>query len=313
MLKYTYNRLLQLIPMLFVVSVLAFALSNASSGDVAEITLRTRGIQVTPEAIASARTEMGLDDPLPVQYFKWLKKAVVLDFGTSFQTKKPVSEEIGRRFPATLELALMATLLSLVYTLPIALLSARYKDSFLDHGVRILCAGGVVIPDFWLGLMLLYFFGVFLNVVPVISGSEFKNIFLPAFTLSVSYGATYIRILRSNLIEVRFSAFIKAARARGLSEGAALLKHGLKNAVLPLMTLLGLNFGRLLGGSIACETIFSWNGIGKFAIESIRLKDVPVIQAYLLVVAFTYIIINLLLDLCYMFIDPKIKLGKETS
>ncbi|MDR1041514.1 MAG: ABC transporter permease [Deltaproteobacteria bacterium] len=313
MLKYTVNRLLQLIPMLLVVSVLAFALSNASSGDVAEITLRSQGIEVNERNIAVLREEMGLNDPLPVQYANWLKKAVRLDFGRSFQSKKPVSDEILQRFPATLKLALTATLLSILYSVPIALAAALYKDSPFDHLVRVGSTGGAVIPDFWLGLMLLYLLGVHLKIVPIISGDSMRNILLPAFTLSVTYGATYIRVLRANLIEIRHEPFMKAAAARGLSAWGALLRHGLKNAVLPLVTLIGINFGRLLGGQIACESIFSWNGIGKFAIESIRLKDLPVIQAYLIVVAVTYIIINLILDILYMFIDPKIKLGREQS
>ncbi|MDR0620704.1 MAG: ABC transporter permease, partial [Deltaproteobacteria bacterium] len=248
-----------------------------------------------------------------IQYLNWLKNALRLDFGRSFQTKRPVSEEIAQRFPATLKLALAATILSILYSVPIALLAALRKDRPIDHLIRVGSAAGAVIPDFWLGLTLLYFFGVWLKLVPVISGSKLQNIFLPAFTLSLTYGATYIRVLRGNLIEVASSAYVKAARARGLSQASALARHGLRNATLPMVTLVGINFGRLLGGQIACETIFSWNGIGKFAFESIQAKDLPVIQAYLVVVALTYIVINLALDLLYMFIDPKIKLGLEPA
>ncbi|MDR2612544.1 MAG: ABC transporter permease [Deltaproteobacteria bacterium] len=313
MARFIINRALQTLPMLLLVAILAFALSNASSGDVAEITLRTQGIEVTPSILAATREAMGLNRPLHVQFWNWLRKAARLDFGISYQSRKPVSDEIALRFPATLRLSLAATLLSLIYSVPIAVLAARYKDSALDQAVRVATTGGVVIPDFWLGLMLLYLFGVYLKIVPVITGSENRYILLPAFTLSVTYGSTYIRILRANLIELKSAGFIRAARARGLGETAALVRHGLRNAVLPLATLLGINFGRLLGGQIACETVFSWNGIGKFAIESIRLKDLPVIQAYLLVVALTYIAINLILDVIYMFIDPKIRVGRETS
>jgi peptide/nickel transport system permease protein len=313
MANFIIRRALQIFPMLLVVALLAFALSNASSGDVAEVTLRSQGIEVTDSVLAAAREEMGLDKPLPVQFLNWLGKAVRLDFGISFQSKKPVADEIALRFPATVKLALAATLLSLLYAVPVAVLAARYKDSVFDHSVRVLTTGGSVMPDFWLGLMLLYLFAVQLRLVPVISGNRLEYVFLPAFTLSVTYGATYIRILRADLIELQSSGFIKAARARGLGETAALVRHGLRNAALPLATLWGVNFGRLLGGQIACETIFSWNGIGKFAVESIRLKDLPVIQAYLVVVALTYIIINLALDLIYMLIDPKIKLGKESG
>ena len=295
--------------MLLIVSVLSFALSQASAGDVADITLRSRGLEVSEVNLAAIKEELGLNDTLPVQYWNWLVKALRFDFGQSFQTHKPVSQEIWLRFPATLKLALTATLLSILYALPIAVLAVRYKDSFVDHSIRVVSTAGATMPDFWLGLMLLYVFAIHLKIVPVISGSKWQNIFLPAFTLSVAYGATYIRILRGNLIEIQNTDYMKAARARGLGQSAALWRHGLRNAVLPLMTLIGLNFGRLLGGQIACETIFSWNGIGKFALDSIKLKDLPVIQGYLMIVALTYILINLLLDIIYVFIDPKIKLG----
>ncbi|SHH87493.1 peptide/nickel transport system permease protein [Sporobacter termitidis DSM 10068] len=305
--KLIVKRVVQIVPILLIVTLLAFFLSNVSSGDVATVTLQSRGVQPTEQNLAAVREELGLNAPLPVQYINWLKKAVQFDFGISFQTHKPVSEEIFARFPATLKLALAATLMSLVFSIPLALLSARYKDSTADHTIRILSSVGATIPDFWLGLMLLYLFGVVLKIVPVISGSKLSNIFLPAFTLSVAYGATYVRVLRSNLIEVRRFDYMKAARARGLGEGKALAKHGLKNALLPMVTLIGINFGKLLSGQIATETIFSWNGIGKFAVDSMKVKDLPVIQGYIMIVSITYIAINLILDILYMYIDPRIQ------
>lgn len=306
--KFILKRLLQIIPMLIIVTILAFALSNISAGDVAEITLRSQGLEVTDKNIAAVREELGLNAPLPAQYVNWLMKAVSFDFGISFQTKQPVADEIFSRFPATLTLAIAAMLISVLLAVPIALISARYKDSLFDHLFRIVTTVGVTMPDFWLGLLLLYIFAVQLNLVPVISGSKLQNILLPAFTLSVHQAAVYIRILRNNLIEISHYDYIRAARARGLSQNAALLKHGLKNAVLPCITLIGVDFGKLLAGQFACETIFSWNGIGKFAVDSIRLKDLPVIQGYIVIVAITYITINLLLDILYLYIDPKIQI-----
>ncbi|SCM83270.1 Binding-protein-dependent transport systems inner membrane component [uncultured Sporomusa sp.] len=306
--KFIVKRLFQIIPMLIIVTVLAFALSNMSSGDVAEITLRSQGLEVTEKNIAAVREELGLNAPLPAQYGNWLKKAVVFDFGISFQTQKPVADEILSRYPATLKLAIAAMFISVLLAIPIALISARYKDSLLDHFFRVWSTVSVTIPDFWLGLMLLYIFAVQLKIVPVVSGSKLENILLPAFTLSVHYAAIYTRMLRNNLIEINNYDYVRAARARGLSKNAALLKHGLKNAVLPCITLIGVDFGKLLAGQFACETIFSWNGIGKFAIESITLKDLPVIQGYIMIVAITYIFINLLLDILYLYIDPKIQL-----
>ena len=306
--KFILKRLLQIIPMLIIVTVLAFALSNMSSGDVAEITLRSQGLEVTEKNIVVVRDELGLDAPLPVQYVNWLMKAANFDFGISFQTNKPVADEILSRYPATFMLAVAAMLISILMAIPIALISARYKDSLLDHFFRIVSTAGATMPDFWLGLMLLYIFAVQLKLVPVISGSKLQNILLPAFTLSIHYAAIYIRILRNNLIEINSYDYVRAARARGLSKNAVLLKHGLKNAVLPCITLIGVDFGKLLAGQFACETIFSWNGIGKFAVDSINLKDLPVIQGYIIIVAITYITINLLLDILYLYIDPKIQI-----
>jgi peptide/nickel transport system permease protein len=297
-----------MIPILLVVSILAFVLSNMSQGDVASITIRSQGQEVTAESLAAVREELGLDKSLPVQYLNWLKKVLRLDLGVSFQTKKPVTEEIFRRFPATLKLAVVATLISILFAIPIALLCVRYRNSLGDHVFRILSACGTTIPDFWLGLMLLYAFAVKLGLVPVVSGNKWQNMFLPAFTLSVNNGATYIRLLRENLIKVRGMDYMRAARARGLGEMETLVRHGIKNAMLPCVTLIGVNFGKLLAGQFACETIFSWNGIGKFAVDSIRLKDIPVIQGYILVVAVTFILINLLLDIIYLYIDPKIQI-----
>jgi peptide/nickel transport system permease protein len=298
---------LQIIPMLVMVSVMAFALSNLSAGDAAAITIRAQGQEPTAENLALTRRELGLDAPLFVQYANWLKRAVRFDFGISFQTKKPVRSEIMSRFPATFNLAVAATLISLVYSVPVAVVSARYKNSRFDHLARAVSSAGVAMPDFWLGLMLLYLFAVKLKIVPVISGNKLRNIILPAFVLSVNYGFTYVRVLRDNLIEVKNYDYIRAARARGLSETAALLRHGLKNAMMPCFTLIGVNFGKLLSGQIAIENIFSWSGIGKFAVDSIRLKDLPVIQGYIVVVAVTYITINLLIDIVYLHIDPKIQ------
>jgi peptide/nickel transport system permease protein len=306
--RFILYRILQMIPIMLVVSILAFVLSNMSEGDVAAITIRSQGQEVTAESLAAMRQELGLDKPLPVQYLHWLGKALRLDFGASFQTKKPVTQEIFRRFPATLKLALAATLISVLFAIPVALLCTRYRNSPFDHVFRIVSACGTTIPDFWLGLMLLYVFAVKFRLAPVVAGNKWQNIFLPALTLSVNNGAAYIRLLRENLIKVRNMDYMRAARARGLSEMETLIRHGIKNAMLPCITLVGVNFGKLLSGMFACETIFSWNGIGKFAVDSIRLKDIPVIQGYILVVAVTFITINLLLDIMYLYIDPKIQI-----
>lgn len=306
--RFIIKRLLQIIPMLLIVTVFAFILSNLSSGDVAEIAIRKEGGIVTEQTVAAMREELGLNKPIPMQYLDWLGRAIRFDFGTSFISKKPVIEEVLSRFPNTLYLALIATAMAMAIAIPIAMLSAKWKGSVLDHGLRVLTTGAATLPDFWMGLMLLYAFGVSMGIVPVIAGSSIGNIFLPAFTLSISYAAIYTRMLRSNLIEVMQSHYIKAAHAKGLGQWGAMVKHGLKNAVLPCVTLVATNFGSMLSGAYAVEMIFSWNGIGKYAIESVKAKDFPVIQCYLIAVALSYILVNLIVDVLYAYIDPKIKL-----
>lgn len=303
------KRIVQLIPVLIVVTILAFWLSNVSAGDVATVTLQNKGITPTEESIAAIREELGLNDPLPIQYFNWLKRACQLDFGVSFQSNRPVTEEIFSRFPATLKLAIVASLLSILIAIPTALLAARYRNGAADHIVRVISSIGATLPDFWIGLMLLYLFGVKLKIAPIVAGNKLENILLPAITLSIQYAASYTRVLRENLIEVRGQDYIKAARARGLSEIMSLVKHGLKNAMLPVITLVGINFGKLIAGSVAIETIFSWNGIGQYAISSMKVKDLPVIQGYIMIVLMAYVIVNLMLDIVYMYIDPRIEVS----
>lgn len=276
--KYIKKRLLQIIPILMVVSILAFALSNLSAGDVAEVKILNEGGQVTPENVEAIKKELGLDKPLYVQYFNWLGRACRFDFGVSFRSNRSVLDEIMFRFPATLNLAFFSIVLSIIIAVPTAIVSAKYKNKWVDHLFRMISTIGVTIPDFALGLLLLYGFAIHFKIFPVVAGNKTKNIFLPAFTLSLGYAATYTRLIRTSLIEIMDCDYMKAGKAKGLSDTAVLIKHGLKNAILPCITLVGSNIGSLLAGNFACETIFSWNGIGKYAVESIKAKDFPVIQ-----------------------------------
>mgnify|MGYP002516106222 FL=1 len=309
--NFVIKRLLLVIPLLIVISVLAFILSNLSSGDVASVAIRNEGGIVNDITLAAKREELGLNKPLAVQYLNWLQKAIRLDFGTSFTTKKPVIYEIGRRFPATLALAVTATLIAVICALPLALISAGHPGKIIDHIIRFFTLIGATMPNFWLGLMLLYFFAIQLGVVPVISGNKLSNIFLPAFVMSLEHMALYTRLLRGSILQVMDSGYIRAARTKGLSYHAVMMKHALRNAVLPCMTLIATNLSGLICGSFAIETIFSWNGIGKFAVESVKAKDLPVVEGYIVTVALTYIVINLIMDILYSYINPKIQLGRN--
>lgn len=306
-------RILQLIPIMFLVSALAFALSHASSGDVATVTLQSRGIQVTEKTLAAVKSELGLDKPLPEQYLDWVGRAVRLDFGTSFQTHQPVSDEIFSRFPATVELAVVATLLSVVIAVPVALLCARYKDGPIDAVARVLSSVGTTIPNFCVGILLLYAFAVNMHVFPVVSGTDPVGLVLPSVTLAVFEAATYSRVLRGDLLAAAREDYVLASRARGLTRGTALVRHALRNAILPTLTLVGFNFGQLLGGQMAIETIFSWNGIGMFAIQSMKQKDLPVIEGYIVIVSITFVLVSLLLDIIYLLIDPRIDRKQEEA
>lgn len=307
--NFIVKRILQIIPMLLIVSVLAFGLSNASRGDIANSVLRSKGMQQTPENIELVNEELGLNAPLHIQYFSWLNKAIRLDFGESFITGEPVMNEIARRFPNTLLLALVTTVFSILIGIVLAILSVKYKNRSPDHIIRVVSTVGATIPDFVLAFLFLVVFAVNLKFFPVISGSKPQNVIVPALTLSISLGAIYARLIRNDLINIMDSDYIKTARAKGLSQNQAMIKHGLKNAILPSVTLIGSNLGYLLAGSFTIESIFSWNGIGQFVFESVKAKDLPVIQAFIVVVAVTFILLNLLIDIIYIYLDPKIKLS----
>lgn len=308
-LTFIVRRLLLAIPMLLVVTIVAFILSHIATGNIAAITIQKEGGIVTEQTIAAAEAELGLDQPLPVQYFRWLKKAVRLDFGESYISKKPVAQEILSRFPATLALAFTATCIAFLIGLIAAVLSVIYHGKAMDSMIRLLTILGATMPNFWVGMLLLYLFAINLNIIPVISGSNLSCIWVPALTLSLEHAALYTRLLRSSLLDAMNSNYIKVARTKGLSRTGAMLKHGLKNAILPCMTLVAVNFGGLLCGSFSVETIFSWNGIGMYAVQSVKAKDLPVIQGYMIAVAISYIVINLMVDVIYVYIDPKIKLS----
>lgn len=306
--RFVIKRILQIIPMLFIASILAFGLSHASRGEVANSVIRSRGMQPTPETIEAVREELGLDKPVHIQYFSWLKDAARLDFGNSFLTDEPVMEEIAQRFPNTLLLAVVTTAFSIIFGIFFAILSVKYKGRPPDHIIRVVSTAGASIPDFVLAFLFLFIFAINLKFFPVISGSLPQNVILPALTLSIPLSAIYTRLIRNDLIDIMDSDYIKTARAKGLSENQAMIRHGLKNAVLPSVTLIGSNLGFLLAGSFTIESIFSWNGIGKFVFDSVKAKDLPVIQAFIIIVSATFILLNLIIDIIYIYLDPKIKL-----
>ncbi|RKO66588.1 nickel ABC transporter permease [Desulfofundulus salinus] len=308
--QYLIKRFFYLIPVMLGVSIITFALINLAPGDPAELILRAGGVEPTREAVEALREELGLNDPVYIQYGRWLWNAAHLDLGKSFRTGRPVAEEILSRFPATLELAFAAMAFMICLALPAGILSALYRHAFLDHLSRLGALLGASLPGFWLGLMLIYLFAVKLGVLPVMGRGGPEHLVLPAATLGFGLAAVYARILRASMLDVLGQDYIRVARAKGLKEKWVIGRHALKNALLPAVTLLGMSFGHLLGGAVIVETIFAWPGVGKFAVDSIFNRDYPVIQGYALFMAVVFVLVNLLVDISYVFLDPRIRLER---
>ncbi|RTI55586.1 peptide ABC transporter permease [Thermus scotoductus] len=332
--SYVLRRLLGLVPVLFGITLLVFLFLQLIPGDPAQAILGERG---TPEQLAALREKLGLNKPLYVQYLTFVRNVLTGDLGTSAVSTIPVAEELKRRWPATFELALAATLVAVVFGIPVGILAAVRKNSLLDTLSMSLSLVGVSMPVFWLGLLLVYFFAVNLHWLPtggrlstdlaidfrpitgflVLDGmlalkpevlmDALRHLILPALTLGTIPLAILTRITRSAMLEVLSQDYVRTARAKGLAERQVILKHALKNALLPVVTLVGLQFGTLLGGAILTETIFSWPGIGSYIYEGILNRDYPVVQAGVLVVATVFVLVNLLVDLSYALLDPRIQ------
>lgn len=305
--RYLLKRLSYLIPVMFGVSIVTFALIRLAPGDPAELILRAGGFEPTQEEIKALREELGLNAPLPLQYIRWLVNVFSLDLGESYYTGEPVVREIFIRFPATLELAGAAIALVIVLALPAGILAALYRRAATDHLMRLIAILGASLPGFWLGLLLIYLFAVKLKLLPVMGKGGLEHLILPAVTLSFGMAATYARLLRASMLEVLGQDYITVARAKGLDEEAVVLGHALKNALLPVITMLGLSFGHLLGGTVIIETVFAWPGVGRFCLEAIFHRDYPVVQAYALFMAVVFVLANLVVDLSYRFLDPRVE------
>lgn len=302
------RRLLQIVIILIGISFFTFGLTYLSPGDPAEIMLTECGNVPTPELLAKTRAELGLDKPFLVQYGTWLKGVVTGDMGTSYSMKVPVMEKLVSCFWPTFELALASLVIMVLVSVPLGILSAVYQNKWVDYLVRGLTFFGVSIPNFWIGLILLSVFGVTLRWVSVSGGStDFKSLILPAVTLAIAMSAKYTRQVRIAVLEELNQDYVTGARMRGIKESTILWKHVLPNAMLPLVTLLGLSLGSLLGGTAVVEIIYNWPGMGSMAVKAISCRDYPLVQGYVLWIALLYMGINLLVDLSYNRLDPRLK------
>jgi peptide/nickel transport system permease protein len=306
--SYLIKRLLLTIPVVIGVVTLVFWLIHLIPGDPVELML---GETAQAADKLSLRRQLGLDKPLLRQYLDFISGVAKGDLGHSLHTDQPVLQVILPRLPATIELSLAAIVVALLICFPLGIASSLKQYSLIDNGSMILALLGISIPNFWLGPMLIILFAIKLDWLPVGGRGGLAHLILPAITLGTAMAAILTRMIRGSLIEVSQEDYIVAARAKGLSRLKVCLKHALRNALLPVITILGLQLGSLLTGSIITETIFAWPGIGRLTITAINTRDYPLVQGCILVIAISYVFINLLTDLAYAFIDPRIRYGKE--
>lgn len=309
--KYTLHRLLQLIIVLLGVTFLTFFIAQAAPSDAAEMQYLSMGTVPSEELLEKTREEMGLNDPVIVQYGRWLGNVLQGDLGESAKYGEPVLMQMAKKLPMTLELAGVSFLLMLVIAFPLGILAAKKKNKIADYVIRILSFFGISMPNFWLALILMYIFSVRLGWFPVVSGNDPAGIVLPLLTLAIPMIAVYVRQIRTAILEEMQADYVVGARARGISERRILFCHILPNAVSPVLTLLGLSIGGLLGGTAIIETIFSWNGIGSMVVEAIRVRDYNLIQGYVIWMAVIYVAVNLLVDILCRLLDPKIRLQEK--
>ena len=305
------SRLLQMLIVLIGISFITFLLTYLSPGDPARNVYTHSGIMPTTEMIEEMRVTLGLDKPFFTQYVDWVLNCLQGNFGESFMLKKPVAELLLDRLWPTLKLTLAATVLMLLFSVPLGVLSAVHHNKPIDYFVRAVTFFGVSIPNFWLGLMLILIFCVKMRLLPVVSsGGDFESLILPAVTLAVAMTAKYTRQVRTAVLEELHADYVVGARARGVSESQILWRNVLPNSLLPLITMLGLSIGSLLGGTSVVEIIYSYPGLGNLAVAAIMSADYFLVQGYVLWVSVIYMMINLIVDISYNYIDPRMRLRR---
>ncbi|MGI2329177.1 nickel ABC transporter permease [Planococcus sp. YIM B11945] len=304
MLRFIGKRLLMLIPVILGVSFIVFILMQFTPGDPAQIML---GAQAGEEEVQNLREQMGLNDPLYLQYGRFLLGILTLDFGTSIQTGQPVLQSILEHFPATIQLTFFAMLIALAIGIPIGIISSTKQYSFFDNVSTLGGLVGFSMPNYWLSMMLILLFAVQLGWLPVSGYGGILFLILPAISLGTQTAAVFLRMTRSSMLEVLRSDYIRTAKAKGLADRKITYSHALRNALIPIVTVAGLQVGALLEGAILTEAVFSWPGIGRFMIDAIHAKDYPIVQGSVVFVAFIFVFVNLLVDVMYAYIDPRIK------
>ncbi len=304
--NYILKRIMSIIPVFLLATLLTTGMVHLSSVDPAEAYLTAAHIQPTDEILAQKRHEFGLDQPFFIQYANSIMKICQLDFGISYVSNKPVWDEDRYRIPATIQLAIASILIAVFVSVPLGFLAGVKKGRAIDHFSRLLSFFGASIPSFWLGYILVFFFSVKLNLFPVEGIGTWQHLVLPSITLALPLIAMYTRLLRASVLENLQQPYVLFARTRGLKEKTIMTKHVLRIAISPMITGLGMNLGKLLTGTIIVESVFSWPGFGRYFIEAIFNRDIPVIQCYVLIAASLFILSNLIVDIVQMYIDPRI-------
>lgn len=315
MARYALSRVLIMVPVLLLLSIVVFALVRIVPNDPIWAMVGENADALTPDRYQALRHELGLDRALPVQYFDWLKGIAVGDWGTSFRTKRPVVDELAGRIPYTIQLAIAAYLISLVVGVSAGVIAALKRNSISDIAATGIAMFGVAVPEFWFALMMILLFGVALGWLPTFGGNliweepvaGIKHLILPAVALGLNGAATLMRQTRSAMLEVLGEDYIRTARAKGLGERRVIWLHALKNSMLPVVTILGIRLGHIFGGAIVIETMFGWPGVGRLAVTALKASDYPVVQVIVALSAVCILFANLLTDIAYAYLDPRIR------
>lgn len=317
MLRYTINRILLTIPTLLGVAVLVFFMLRIIPGDIVEVKLRGDGGSVTQETIEMERQRLGLDKPLMVQFKDWMVGVVTFDYGKSMWTDRPVMEEIAVRLELSLEVAILATVIALLFAIPLGTTAALYRDTWIDYVMRVVTIGGISIPAFWFGMLIMLGLLAAFNWLPPITFTpiyvdpvaNLTQLIWPALAVGYRYCAVTARMIRSSLLEVLNEDYIRTARAKGVFEKMVVSRHALRNALLPAITVIGLEFTFLIGGLVVTEQVFNLNGIGQLFVQSVSRNDFTLIQGMVMLIAAFYVFVNLAIDLLYAVFDPRIRYG----
>lgn len=314
MIKYIFKRLLQLIPVLIGITFLSFAMMRLAGGDAVTYMYENAGSAVSQEVIDKTRAEYGLDQPFFVQYGKWFAGMITGDMGVSYVSKKDVYDTFVEKLPATLLLTVSSVLLTMIISIPLGILSAVKHNQWSDYLIRFFSFIGNSMPNFFAALVLMYFFSIQLGWLPVITTDNTAlSLVLPTLTLAISMASKYTRQVRAAVLEELNKDYVMGARARGVRGSVIVWKNVMKSSMLTIITLLALSIGSLLGGTTIVETIFMWDGVGKMAVDAITMRDYPIVQAYVAWMAIIYVVVNLVTDILYHYMDPRVRLGGDQA